>query len=102
MWLGDRNPTIGTPRFLAAMILSGSARQVKGLALLVLCCSMKRVIAVFRSSTDRNTPCFNARRVSLAKMRRIRKRSGEPFSRRNHGDVVQGPPAPSLHTARCS
>ena len=31
------------------MILSGSARQVKGLASLVLCCSMKRVSLHFRA-----------------------------------------------------
>jgi len=28
---------------------------------------MKRLMAVFRSSTDLNTPCFNRLRVSLAK-----------------------------------
>ena len=62
--------------FLAAMILSGSAVQEKGLASDVLWCVRKFAIAVSRSWPDRNTPCFSRRLVSLAKMRRIRKRSG--------------------------
>jgi hypothetical protein len=39
-------------------------------------------MAVSRSWTDLKTPCLNRLRVSFAKMRRIRKRSGGPFSRR--------------------
>ena len=49
------------------MILSGLARQVKGLASLWLWFSMKLVMAVSSSLTDWKTPCFNLRRVSLAK-----------------------------------
>jgi putative transposase len=47
------------------MISSGSARHVKGLASVVLWVSMKLVMAVSRSGTDRKTPCFRRRRVSL-------------------------------------
>ena len=64
------------------MILSGSAVQVKGLASDVLWWVRKRAMAVSRSWTDRKSPCFGRRLVSLAKMRRVRKRSGGPFSRR--------------------
>ena len=50
--------------------------QTNGFASVVLCSAMKRLMAACRSTTEWNTPSLSLRRVSLAKMRRIRKRSG--------------------------
>ena len=44
------------------MMSSGSARQMKGLASVMLCSAMKRLIAACRSTTEWNTPCFRCRR----------------------------------------
>jgi len=54
------------PRLTAAMILFGSAVQVKGLGS-SLVSATKRLIAIWRSTTDRNTPRLRRRLVSLAK-----------------------------------
>ena len=48
------------------MILSGSAVQVKGFGW-ALCSATKRLMAAWRSTTDRKTPRFSRRLVSLAK-----------------------------------
>ena len=55
------------PRFLAAMMSSGSARQMNFLASVSLCSAMNRLIAAWRSTSEWNTPCFRRRRDSLAK-----------------------------------
>ncbi len=49
------------------MMASGSARQTNGLASPSLCSATKRLIAAWRSQTERKTPCLRRRRVSLAK-----------------------------------
>src|SRR5271169_236349 len=54
------------PRLTALIILLGSAVQVKGFGL-ALCSMTKRLIAACKSTTDRKTPRFNRRFVSLAK-----------------------------------
>src|ERR1039457_4073883 len=54
------------PRLTAAMILFGSAVQVKCLGSFFVS-TTKRLIAIWRSKTDRNTPRLRRRRVSLAK-----------------------------------
>ena len=54
------------PRFRAAMMASGSARQTNGLGLW-LCSAMKRLMAAWRSTTEQKTPCLSRRRASLAK-----------------------------------
>jgi hypothetical protein len=51
------------PRLAAAMILSGSAVQVKGLGSR----STKRLMVAWRSTTHRKTPRFSRRFASLAK-----------------------------------
>jgi hypothetical protein len=48
------------------MILSGFAVHVKGFDCW-LCSSRKRLMAAWRSATDRNTPRFSRRFVSVAK-----------------------------------
>ena len=48
------------------MILSGSAVQVKGFGL-SLVSARKRLMAAWRSTTDRKTPRFNRRLAGLAK-----------------------------------
>ena len=57
---------VWNPRFRAAMIASGSARQTKGLGLW-LCSARKRLIAACRSTMEQKTPFFSRRRVSFAK-----------------------------------
>ena len=54
------------PRLTAAMILSGSAVQVKGLGSRLVSAT-KRLIVAWRSTTHRKTPRFNRRFASLAK-----------------------------------
>src|SRR5665647_815575 len=54
------------PLLTAAIILLGSAVQVKGLGL-SLCSATKRLMAVWRSMTEWKTPRFRRRLVSLAK-----------------------------------
>src|SRR5258707_7192208 len=54
------------PRLTAAMILSGSAVHVKGFGS-ALVSATKRLMAAWRSTTERKTPRFNRRLVSLAK-----------------------------------
>jgi hypothetical protein len=56
----------GRPHMTAAMILSGSAVQVKGCDFW-LCSSRKRLMAAWRSATDRKTPRFSRRFVSIGK-----------------------------------
>ena len=58
---------VWTPRFLAWIILLGSAVHVKGLASVLLCSAMNRLIAACRSTSEWKTPYFSLRRVSLAK-----------------------------------
>ncbi len=50
IWWIESN--IWSPRFLAAMIWSGSARQMKGLASVSLCSAMNRLMAVCKSMTE--------------------------------------------------
>ena len=54
------------PRLTAAMILSGSAVHVKGFGNWFVSAT-KRLMAAWRSTTDRKTPRFNRRLDSLAK-----------------------------------
>src|SRR6202044_3079492 len=54
------------PRLTAAMILSGSAVQVKGLGSRLVSAT-KRLIVAWRSTTHRKTPRFSRRFASLAK-----------------------------------
>src|SRR5476649_840007 len=54
------------PRLTAWIILSGSAVHVKGFGSAV-CSTTKRLIDACKSTTDRKTPRFNRRFVSLAK-----------------------------------
>jgi hypothetical protein len=54
------------PRLTAAMILSGSAVQVKGLGSRLVSAT-KRLIVAWRSTTHRKTPRFGRRFASLAK-----------------------------------
>src|SRR5665213_4545630 len=54
------------PRLTAAMILTGSAVHVKGFGS-VLVTTRKRLMAAWRSTTDRKTPRFKRRLDSLAK-----------------------------------
>src|SRR3954462_7276096 len=54
------------PRLTAAMILSGSAVHVKGFGS-ALVSARKRLMAAWRSTTERKTPRFKRRLDSLAK-----------------------------------
>jgi hypothetical protein len=54
------------PRLTAAMILSGSAVQVKGVGSLFVSAT-NRLIAAWRSTTERKPPRFSRRLASLAK-----------------------------------
>src|ERR1035437_8250813 len=63
---GELASNIWCPRLTAAMILAGSAVQVKGFGL-ALCSTTKRLIAACKSTTDRKMARFNRRFVSLAK-----------------------------------
>src|SRR5476651_2143728 len=54
------------PRLTARIILSGSAVHVKAFGS-ALFSTTKRLIAACKSTTDRKTPRFNRRFVSLAK-----------------------------------
>ena len=54
------------PRLTAAMILFGSAVQVKGLGSLLVS-RTKRLMAAWRSTTHRKTPRLSRRLASLAK-----------------------------------
>ncbi|MFT7027551.1 MAG: hypothetical protein ACJAVS_001782 [Paracoccaceae bacterium] len=49
------------------MMASGSARQTNGLALSLLRSAAKLLMAVWRSTTEQNTPRLRRRRVSVAK-----------------------------------
>ena len=53
-------------RLTAWIILSGSAVHVKGFGL-ALCSTTKRLMAARKLTTDKKTPRFNLRFVSLAK-----------------------------------
>jgi hypothetical protein len=55
------------PRLRLAMMASGSARQMNGLAPSLLCSATKLLMAVWRSTTEQNTPCLRRRRLSVAK-----------------------------------
>src|SRR3546814_5874774 len=54
------------PRLTAAMILSGSAVQMKGFGSM-FCSATKRLMAAWRSTSEWNVPRFRRRLVSLAK-----------------------------------
>src|SRR5262245_5421280 len=65
---GDRRlyPTTWCPRLTAAMILAGSAVQRNGLGS-ALCSSRNRLMAAWRSASERKTPRISRRLASLAK-----------------------------------
>ena len=70
-WFGSN---VWNPRLRAAMILSGSAVHLKGLASVWLCSSMKRLMAVCRSKTDRKTPCLRRRGAGQSRATRDARR----------------------------